>query len=428
MVAVFFVAGGYVFSIKPIRLMSAGKDVELHRNLVSSLFRRGIRLYIPAVVATFGTMLTVGIGAWEFPRQFTRDKRYIYYSDTHPERLSNFWTQFKDWLSETHKLTNFFKYYNNDGFMLPYYPKYDPHLWTVPFEYRSGMILGLALLTLSRCKTRVRIFFMGLIVLFCISWDRWELVCFFGGALLCDIDMISATLSEDGIEKVQLHHELENLSDEEKGIALERVPLGNSSTTRSSRTNSRSRSPSIATGEVRSSLPQNFHDAFDTVSSVVGKLNFFLFLFSLYLLATPNLEIETTPGYNWITHVIPRSYTDRKRYPHTLGALLITFTLMRSPMLQGFFNTSFAQYLGKISYSLYIVHGPLIHVVGYSLTPSIWNLIGMEGWQWSTGLLLGTSVSGVCVAIVAHWFNRLVDQKGVSWARKIERFGFDTRE
>jgi peptidoglycan/LPS O-acetylase OafA/YrhL len=32
--------------------------------------------------------------------------------------------------------------------------------------------------------------------------------------------------------------------------------------------------------------------------------------------------------------------------------------------------------LGKISFAFYVVHGPVLHCLGYSIMPNIWNLTG----------------------------------------------------
>ncbi|KAF2666843.1 hypothetical protein BT63DRAFT_320653 [Microthyrium microscopicum] len=389
MVVVFFVVGGYVFSIKPLKLIHSGQKLSFLDALVSSVFRRAIRLYMPAVIATFLTMLTVYCGLWEFPRQFiTEDRSIIWYPDNHLERSGTFTSQLLDWVHETKLLSNVFTYYNN-GFLFPYYPHYDPHLWTVPIEFRSSMLLALSLLGLSRCRPPLRVTLSLGTILYCILWDRWELVCFLSGSLLCYIDITTSAV----VQSYRADHN-------EKDITLDMETL----------------------------LPQKEPPGFQQEPTLPRIKRYALLFFAgLYLLSAPPLEMSSTPGYMWLSHLVPSTYTDPKRFPHTIGALLLTFALTRSPILRQPFETAAAQYLGKISFSLYIVHGPLIHMVGYSVTPVMWRyVIGMETqWQWVTGLFLGSCVLAVVVAIVADWFWRIVEGTSITWAKKFEDWCFE---
>ena len=408
MVAIFFVVGGYVISIQPLKLIHSGQMTAFHNTLVSSIFRRGIRLYLPALAATFITMVTVYVGLFEYPRQFiTEDRQYIYYSDLHPNQLSSIGKQLSDWFHQTKLLTNIFTYYTN-GFMLPYYPHYDPHLWTVPFEYRSSTLVALALLAFSRCHIRARVILMICTILFCGMWDRWELVCFLGGSLLCEFDMTSRIL----YNPIPLSARQEDNEDEEEEEEEKLPDLESHSTTR----------------EKQNALISIISDGARWVHKIGNKriCSASLTILSLYLLSCPNLSIEDTPGYSWLSSFIPSSYSDAKRFPHTLGALLITFCTTRSVALQRVFNTPFAQYLGKTSYALYIVHGPLIHIVGYSVTPNVWRYItGMEtAFQWWLGLGIGSAILGICVAVAADWFWRVVDVWSVAMSRRVEGWCF----
>lgn len=140
--------------------------------------------------------------------------------------------------------------------------------------------------------------------------------------------------------------------------------------------------------------------------------------------------MDFTPGYIWIYQLIPSGYTDPKRFPHTLGALLVVYALMRSPALRKPFMLSFPQYLGKISFALYVVHGPMIHIVGLAVTPTIWKYVtGLETTgQWVFGLVLGSLVLVACVLVAADTFWRTVEVWSVDVARRVEGWCFATLE
>lgn len=93
----------------------------------------------------------------------------------------------------------------------------------------------------------------------------------------------------------------------------------------------------------------------------------------------------------------------------------------RLTLWQRFFESSLIQYLGKISYALYLVHGCYIHTGGYLIEKFIYdNVTGLEGNQYN----IGFTISG-CIAlpIVIWWadvFWRGVDAPSVKFAKWIE--------
>lgn len=133
----------------------------------------------------------------------------------------------------------------------------------------------------------------------------------------------------------------------------------------------------------------------------------------LYLLSFPIRNGPETSGYISLSMI-----TANHTIWHTFGAMLVLFTLGNSEVLQGMFSTPFAAYLGKISYALYLVHGPALHTFGYGTVSSIWSVFGKDTWiQYQGGLLLGFLLVGPVVLWWADIFERLVDRPSVELAR-----------
>jgi peptidoglycan/LPS O-acetylase OafA/YrhL len=400
MIAIFFVVGGYVLAIKPLQAARTNQSVVFVEVLASSTFRRGFRLYVPAVVATFVSMATLYAGLWEFSRPYIAGG-YIFFDDHHIARAPSLGVQLWDWYQQTKALTNIFTYYPV-GRVMPTYPHYDPHLWTVPVEYRSSMVLAAVLLTLFGCRGPVRLFLMVMTLAFFTISDRWELVCFLSGAILCQIDVTTGRLDEP------------NSINLEEGEVEPKIFEDDSTP------------PSPLLGGVRLGrrLSASIH------SSVLQSVaHYLLFFFGVFLLCCPSSDINSTPGYGFLQYCTPSTYTDPKRFPHTAGALAVVYCIMRSPNLRRPFNSAFAQYLGRISYSFYIVHGPLNHIVGYALTPTIWEKItGNEtNWQWSLGLTMGTAILLPCVIVCADLYWRLVERWSIYASRRLEVWCLDER-
>jgi hypothetical protein len=112
MVAVFFVVGGYVVSLKPLKLIRSQSFDALGQNLTSSLFRRGPRLYLPPIVCSFVYCLF-------FYTDFYWYLFPVAGPDFHPRRYETLYDQLKDWYAETAGMTNIWTYYNKD-FGQPY--------------------------------------------------------------------------------------------------------------------------------------------------------------------------------------------------------------------------------------------------------------------------------------------------------------------
>jgi peptidoglycan/LPS O-acetylase OafA/YrhL len=62
-VALFFVLSGYVCAVKPLRLVNVGKIEETRKTIVSSTFRRFLRIGLPATLATVFCWFVCQLGA-----------------------------------------------------------------------------------------------------------------------------------------------------------------------------------------------------------------------------------------------------------------------------------------------------------------------------------------------------------------------------
>jgi hypothetical protein len=129
MVSIFFVLSGYALSYKPAKQMKSGETDALLRGLSSSVFRRGMRLYLPCIASTLMIVMIVRIGMYDWTRELANDgARLTGYRDRHAWRYDTFAEQMWHWG------TSFI------GFMNPFTGKrmyLDGHLWTIPLEFVS---------------------------------------------------------------------------------------------------------------------------------------------------------------------------------------------------------------------------------------------------------------------------------------------------
>ncbi|KAI9799111.1 MAG: hypothetical protein M1825_004878 [Sarcosagium campestre] len=364
MVAVFFVISGYVLSYRPIHLLHSHSFDRMMHNLSSSVFRRGMRLFLPTSVGTFITMLTVWGGLWEPSRPIYMDPNIMRGDgESHPRILPTFLDQSLQWFDGIRGMTNVWDWHM-------YFPHYDHHLWTIPVEFKSSMMLFLTITGLARMRVIPRLALLFVLICYCIQWDRWEVVLFLAGMFIAETDILKHRENFPKIKDVESHDE------------------------------------ACSSGR-RKVLRVCFWSA--------------MFISGLFFTSAPNLSPDQTPGYVWLSKLIPKTYSEGHRFLHSIGAIQLVWSISRATFLQIPFKTRFAQYLGKISYALYIVHGPILHVVGFPVVAGLWELTGTEtASQYSDGLCLGMLVVLPTVFWFADIFWRFVDIPSVRLSKWVE--------
>jgi peptidoglycan/LPS O-acetylase OafA/YrhL len=147
-------------------------------------------------------------------------------------------------------------------------------------------------------------------------------------------------------------------------------------------------------------------------------------IIGLYLMSAPDYCISRTPGYRTLSVLIPpHDERDWRFYP-SVGAILLVAALAHSPrdgLLVRGLESRLIQYLNRISYSLYLVYGPVMHGVGYRVFPLIWAAVGRVGWRDPVGFVLGWLVVFSVVFYIADRVMVAVDEPCVRFGRWVEQ-------
>lgn len=373
MVNVFFVISGYVLSIKPLRLMRSRSWDQLFHTLASAVFRRGFRLYMPTFIGTFFVMLAVQMGAFNRSTEVRYDGWTILgINEEHPDIFMTFSEQFWDWFHSMSKLLNPWQWGMYTGI---YFNHYDPHLWTIPLEFRSSIVLFLTLLLTSRLRANLRPLSVAGLIIFAINWSRWEVVLFLCGMFLAECDLAVGLWSKPSV-----------------------LP-----------------SPTADRFSTEKPLPQQ--------SQLRTAMWYTLFIIGLYLGSSPDDYAFLTPGYITLSKWIPSAYEEPWRWWPSVGAVIIICCINHTPSLQKIFTSPVAQYLGNISYAFYICHGPILHSLGYSIMPSIWAWTGKDGdAEYAFGFLCGWLVCFPLSVWLGDIFWRWIDIPCVNLAKRLENW------
>ncbi|EXJ86567.1 hypothetical protein A1O3_03520 [Capronia epimyces CBS 606.96] len=307
MVAIFFVVSGYALSYKPLKLMRARHTEQLMNTMSSSVFRRALRLFLPCFASTFLVACLAQLSLYKRTETFAAQMRTL--REDHCYTQPNPWLQFTDWMQQMLIFVNVFDWSLYAGSV-----ELDRHLWTIPAEFRCSMALFLTQIMVARMSTRLRISTLTALMVWGVSWDRWELWPFWAGMAIAELDMIQTSRTAD------------------------------------------------LTCLTPATPPQQ--------SRLFSKIAYSAtFLLSLFLLSYPDAAGHATPGFITLTHLIPPHFTQMHRFWPTVGAILIVWSTCRLGFLrEKVFCWSIMQYLGKISFPLYVMHGPVIHTLGYSVS------------------------------------------------------------
>ena len=380
MVAIFFVISGYVLSHKPLKLLRSRNWEQAFQTLASSTFRRALRLYIPAITGLFLVLIAVRMGMYEYST-YVRDEgttiRGI--NEEHPPYFESLASQLFHWYLTVVRLLDVWDW----GL---FYNYYNPHLWTIPVEFRSSIVLFLSILACGRLRPRWRLTLISLETLYCIRWGRWDIVLFLAGMILAEIDLICGLWDHRPITTTAYHP----ISD----------PEAQNTTTVNNPEKPRASSP--ATPSRRA-------------------LWLAIFVIGLYIGSSPNSSPFHTPGFRFLASFTPRTYPEPHRFLQSVGAIIIVASINHSPDLQRVFTHPLAQYFGRISFAFYVVHGPILHSLGYSIMPSIWAVTGKEtDMQYCLGFLIGWLICLPLSVWAGDVFWRAVDIPSVKFARWVE--------
>ncbi|KAI0436962.1 acyltransferase 3 [Xylaria telfairii] len=156
-------------------------------------------------------------------------------------------------------------------------------------------------------------------------------------------------------------------------------------------------------------------------TKLINAFLIFTLILGLYLCGYPRDGATSTPGYMWSQNVWP--YTPyRRRFWLAIGAILSVGAMVFMPTIQGLFMTRPARYLGRISFSLYLVHGLGNRTIGKWLIHGCWGYFGNEGfWPYTWSFVVSTILYFPIVIWASDLFWRTVDMPSTNFARWLEQ-------
>ena len=287
------------------------------------------------------------------------------------------------WVSESVK---FFNPFRTHGSNQAWYP-YSLVVWTIPIELKGSMLIYVltAIYALSDLSLRASLCLLAVSVFTLLQLGYWTMACFISGLILAMLDV-------DSMDTTFLSRHL--------------------------------------------------------TLRAQAALRLLAFVVGYYLLCQPahagSPEYSLgTPGWKHLTMLTPRAYDKDQyyRYWHSWGALFLVYSALRLSFVQTFLNTRPLRYLGKVSFMLYLVHLPILAMLGGRVSrmvgvtypdtaPSWWNnrlwipKFGPAGPD-SRFVASMAIILPICL-VVADFGTRTLDMPSVKVGKKVaQKLGLD---
>jgi peptidoglycan/LPS O-acetylase OafA/YrhL len=365
MVALFFVVSGFSISYTPLKRIHSKDLAGFSTSLASSVFRRHLRLFLPCLVITFSDMLLVYTGVDQGRLRMPRASLSI--------QLEDWFNDFVDMCNPTRSI------YIGDWVHLG--SRYAGHLWTVPVEFRGSMVVYLLLCAGARMPAKIRIGLVTGLGFFWGYYTHWDLMLFLSGMVLADMRLMRTEST---------------------------VQLGSSK--------------GIQGGVTHTSVPTTITKRISIAKNSFWILNFLL---ASYILSIQGIAEYPhgggDPGYVFLWSLTPFQYTNSVhwyRFWPAVGSIYLVFIIDNCPLLQRIFTLRFTQYLGFISFALYLIHVPVINTFAAMFLEKIWQI---TGYSTPARYWWGFCLAYIFVLLGMLWgadvFTRAVDEKCVKFSK-----------
>ncbi|KAI1128779.1 hypothetical protein F5Y10DRAFT_291675 [Nemania abortiva] len=304
MVHIFFVISGFALSVKALAAVRKRNFEKCQKILASAAFRRPIRLCGPPVVSMVLIVLFIRAG-WLWGA------------------LPTLRQQLDDWLGAVYYHVIWPWAWDNH-----LYPPYNVNLWTIPIELCHSMLLFLVVLTLSRMSATARVAFASAFVVYCLHCGKWAAAEFVAGMILAEAHLVD-------VEKGSERH----------------LPFTNRSRCLN---DPQGRQPGASRGMINSS----------TIKRLEIILHIVILTTAMFIAGWPNVDSLRTPGIRYLASHAPRAFNPHdpqgpQKFWFALAAIGTVWSCGRVSFVRKIILESrFAQYAGRISFAVYIVHGP----------------------------------------------------------------------
>lgn len=365
--------------------------------LSSAVMRRVFRIYLPVLVISIISqfLFFFNLYNWTFEEGVLRGIKPW----TSP------WAHIKWLIIYMMDSMNMIAFEYNGGF--------NGQLWTMPVEYRGSCVIYLFIIGLAGWKRNLRLWILPALAVYFLWYGIWDIFGFIWGLWLAERTTGRNKPGDHRATDREMHvlHEV-HIDDDKFDDSSKLLPLHR--------------------------LPGQYYWRHYATSRRVRLMsdifNAIVFIMGFHLLCLGD-DGHLTPGFQWLEFFNSHKWKDNWQVTHwcwkCVGAALLVYAISNSPALQHPLNSRFIQYLGKISFSLYLVHQAIYHLLREPVRNWIYLIIDGNPYPgsveadpvsfcltwWLSGLVIGP-----LVIMAAHYYTIYVDNRCVTFTKRVEKW------
>lgn len=200
-------------------------------------------------------------------------------------------------------------YFTDHGKVQEAWFDYNGHTWTIPIELQGSLLVYIFLLILCKATIKARIWMTSLAAIYFLVHGSCYTFTFLAGSVIAELELCSASARD-----FLLH--------------------------------------------ARFQYRNHFFMAMLMIGCYLGAPPAVGFIYM------SSEMMSQQPGFYYITKLVPWVYYDTIHFLVSIAAVMIIISVIALPFLRRPFESGIAQYFGRISFSLYLVHGPIIETWG----------------------------------------------------------------
>lgn len=129
-------------------------------------------------------------------------------------------------------------------------------------------------------------------------------------------------------------------------------------------------------------------------------------------------EIGGEAAYEWLRQLLIWPGVDRTALLHTIGGAFFLYGVLQLKWLQRFFGLSWLVSLGRYSFSMYLVHVPVLCSVEAALFMHFFK----HGFGYGTSLVISFLLSLPVIALLTWGLDRFFDRPAQKFSRRFARW------
>ncbi len=135
-----------------------------------------------------------------------------------------------------------------------------------------------------------------------------------------------------------------------------------------------------------------------------------ILMIGLFLSSYPICNDPDKTMYGFITFSFLTNYD----FYHVIGSFLVMFTILNSEKLKALLSGKIVSYVGKISFSFYLLHFIILCSLSCYLFKVFYPVCG-----YNVSVILSWLLSIPVIALTSHWYYKWIDRSGIKASEKV---------